>query len=255
MSEQLLKLAEDLNLPALFCEQLAAGHRITMWSEELEFVRARIWAVYQDTPGKFSLELKFQGYTGSQADGWPLVPLPEDIAAARNSKDPNYWEIQGYVLVLAEDLEKDVLAAVENLLAWTQQKKADKAAGYDINHKECPNLFFKPANDDAGLQLLPKVSKGGDLSFGGWAYQHLEWRGNGIGATSAQLVSTDEHFANGRKRRGADVGAPVKRDIPEVPVVTPTVVTPEKPLTRRGRGGESPEVPPKVDPAVLAALV
>lgn len=252
MSEQLLKLAEDLNLPALFCEQLAAGHRITMWAEELSLVRARIWAVYQDTPGKFSLELKFQGYTGSQADGWPLVPLPEDIATARNSSDPNYWEIQGYVLVLAEDLEKEVLGAVENLLDWTKQRKADKAANIEVDYKSCPNLFFKPANDEAGLQLLPKISKSGDLSFGGWAYQHLEWRGNGIGATSAQLVDIDEHFAARPKRRGARVDAPVVPPAPTSPPKVTTPSTPPTPPTRRGKGGSEP---PAVDPNILAALV
>ena len=245
MSQQLVKLAEDLNLPALFCEQLQAGERITMWSEELELVKPRVWGVYQDVPGKFSLQIKFQGYTGSEAEEFCLKALPEDIAAAKAAPDPNYWELQGYAAVMEADLEPDVLAAFQKLLAWTQQAAEDKKNGVAVDYKQCPNLFFKPLNEESGLQLLPKVNKQGELSFSGWAFKALEWRGTGIGG-GGEIYEVNEYFLNGRKSRANS--APITPPVVTPPVITPPSVTPP----RRGRGGSEP---PAVDPNLLATLV
>ena len=248
MSNTLSVLAENMNLPQLFCDQLAAGERLTMWSEELELVKPRVWGVYQDVPGKFSLQLKIQGRTSSEADGWQLVPLPQDIAAAKAAGDNSLWEIGGYVAVHEEDLEPNVVAALEVLLEWTREAAEILKSGNKPNYKECPNLFFKALDSDAGLQLLPRIDKEGKLSFSGWAYQNLEWRGDGIGM--GRKVEVNDYFRNGRPKPVGANSAPILPLTPPSapPVITPPVITPP----RRGRGGSEP---PAVDPNLLAANV
>jgi hypothetical protein len=256
MSQDLLKLAEDLNLPALFCEQLQAGQRITMWSEELELVKPRVWGVYQDTPGRFSLQLKIQGRTSSSEDGWQLVPLPKDIAAAKAAGDNSLWEIGGYVVLHEEDLEPEVVAALNVLLEWTGEAGEILKSGSKPNYKDCPNLWFEPQDGDAGLQLLPKINKEGQLSFSGWAYRNLEWHGDGIRGRKVEL---NDYFRNGKPQpKKVETGAPISvttRDIPEAPPAPKAVSPSEAPKTRVRAGSTPPEVPPKVDQSVLAANV
>ena len=237
MSNTLSVLAETMNLPQLFCDQLAAGERLTMWAEEVQLVKTKVWDVYQDSPEEFKLRLQIQGFTGSEAENFPLVELPGDLKAAVEMV--GFWELQGYVAVRTVDLEPSVIAAMTKFAAWSSWHKEEKQ-----EESTRPKLWFE-GNADCGLQLLPKSTvnkKSGkqELTFTGWAYKGLEWCGNGIG--SGTVVEFDASFSK-RPQRGARIDAPVLPPTPPV-VITPPSVT----LPRRGRGGSEP---PAVDSNLL----
>ena len=248
MSNVLSNLAENAGLPQLFVDQLAAGERITMWYEEVSLIKAKVWDVYQDVPGQFQLRLQIQGFTGNQADGYPLEPLPEDLKAA--SEMVGFWTIQGYVAVSSDNLEPDVAAAMSKFVDWSLLNKETKQ-----EESSRPKLWFEAGNSECGLQLLPKAkpnkqSGNEELTFSGWAHRGLEWCGNSIG--SVREVEFDAPFFK-RPQRGARVDASPVPPVITPPVITPPVITPPV-ITppRRGRGGSEP---PAVDPAVLAANV
>ena len=211
-------LAENMNLPAIFCDQLAAGERLTLWSEEVSLIKTKVWDVYQDTPDEFKLRLQIQGFTGSQADNYPLEPLPEDIKAA--TQMVGFWEIQGNVAVKTADLDSSVVAAMTRFVEWSALHKREKQ-----EESTRPKLWFEGGSVDCGLQLLPKSTvdkKSGkeQLSFSGWAYRGLEWHGKGIGGGT--VVEFDASFAK-RSQRGARVDAPVLPPAPPAPKVIPPI--------------------------------
>lgn len=193
-----------------------------MWSKELDLVKTRVWGVYQDTPGSktFSLQLKIQGYTGSKEDGYPLVPLPDDIAAAKASGDNSLWELGGYVSVSVEEEDtQNIEEALKVLLEWTKQSSEQKKNGLKPDYKEMPKLWFEPENEQAGIQLLPKIREG-KLSFSGWAHRGLEWHGDSI--RRGRKVELDEYFLNGKQN-------PNGRPNQVKPITRKSLVTPEVP--------------------------
>ena len=240
----LSNLAEDAGLPQLFVDQLANGERITMWAEEVALVKTKVWDVYQDVEGEYQLRLQIQGFTGSSQDGYPLEPLPEDIALA--STMVGFWQLQGYVAISAANLQPDVVAAMIRFAEWSELNKHEKQ-----EESTRPKLWFEAGDSDCGIQLLPKskVNKRSgkeELTFSGWAHRGLEWYGTGIGGASE--VAFDAFFTK-RPQRGARVDAPV---VPPIKPVPPVVTPPSAPPTRRGRGGSEP---PAVDLGLLAANV
>ena len=245
MSQQLVNLAENAGLPQLFVDQLAAGERITMWYEEVSLIKAKVWDVYQDVPGQFQLRLQIQGFTGNQADGYPLEPLPEDLKAA--GEMVGFWTIQGYVAVSSDNLEPDVAAAMSKFVAWSLLNKETKQ-----EESSRPKLWFEAGDSDCGLQLLPKSkvnkqSGNEELTFSGWAHRGLEWCGTGIG--SVREVEFDASFTK-RPRRGARVDAPAPTPPKVIPPTPPKVI----PSTRgRGQSPQAPQAPE--DQSVLAANV
>ena len=231
-------LAENMNLPAIFCDQLAAGERLTMWSEEVSLVKFKVWDVYQDVEGEFQLRLQIQGFTGSEAENFPLVSLPEDIALAYTMV--GFWQLQGYVAVKAANLEPDVVAAMSKFVAWSSLNKETKQ-----EESSRPKLWFEAGDSDCGLQLLPKSkvnkqSNKEELTFSGWAHRGLEWCGTGIGG-SVREVEFDAAFSQRPARRGARIDAPVLPPTPPAPKIVPPVVPPS-----RGRG-QAPQAPANQD--------
>ena len=244
----LSNLAEDAGLPQLFVDQLANGERITMWAEEVALVKTKVWDVYQDVEGEYQLRLQIQGFTGSSQDGYPLEPLPEDIALA--STMVGFWQLQGYVAISAANLQPDVVAAMIRFAEWSELNKHEKQ-----EESTRPKLWFEAGDSNCGLQLLPKAktnkkTQKEELTFSGWAHRGLEWCGTGIG--SVREVEFDASFSK-RPQRGARVDASPVPPVITPPVITPPVITPPV-ITppRRGRGGSEP---PAVDPNLLATLV
>lgn len=245
-------LAEDLDLPAIFTTQLENSDRITMWNEELNLCKSRVWDVYTNSEGEFKLRLEFQGMTDLSEDNYPLVELPEDIASVAKTEHSGYWKLQGYVALNPEDLEHKLQAALESFAAWTKEAQQIAKTGGKADEKTRPWLFFKALNEESALQLLCKLDKEGRLTFSGWGFQHLYWGGKGLGGEWKQLrfqLGADVLAGKPPQPKQVEAGAP---SVPPAKVVTPPPAPPNPP-TRRGRGGNNQ--PPAVDLGLLAGNV
>ena len=242
-------LAENLDMPSIFTTQLENSDRITMWDEELDLCKSRVWDVYTNTEGEFKLRLEFQGMTDLAGDNYPLVELPEDIASVSKVEKSGYWKLQGYVALNPEDLEPKLQAALDAFAAWTKEAQQIAKGGGKADEKTRPWLFFKALNEESALQLLCKLDKEGRLTFSGWGFQHLYWGGNGLGGEWKNLrFQLGADVLNGKPQpKKVETGAPITPEAP--PVVTPPPVPP----TRRRRGDT--QTPPAVNQAVLAANV
>jgi len=175
----LLQLAQDAGIPQFAVNQIAQGDEvITFEASDLEMLRMTVWNVYEDEPGQFQMMVEFQGHCLGE---YQLQPLPADLSTLKDQH--GYFRISGYILERAEDVEEDVAVALEKFACWTLENKGvSKPQGK-------PKLFIK-ASSDAIMQLVVrsqynKHSKAYEIGFNGWAYEALNWAGDGIGGEKA----------------------------------------------------------------------
>jgi hypothetical protein len=176
----LYELAQDAGVPQFAVDQIAAGDgRVTFEASDLEMLTFKVWNVYEDTPGQFQMMVTFQGHC---LGAYELQPLPEDLSTMEQQS--GYFKMSGYILEVAEEVPADVAVAMSKFAEWTLENKGVK------NPANRPHLFYKVASAEALVQLVVttsynKSTQADELSFNGWAYQGLEWAGNGIGSVKA----------------------------------------------------------------------
>lgn len=176
----LYELAVEAGVPQFCVDQIAAGDgRVTFEASDLEMLTFKVWNVYEDTPGQFQMMVTFQGHCLGE---YELQSLPEDLHTLE--QQPGYFKLSGYILEVAEDVPAEVAAAMSAFAQWSKENKGVK------NAPNRPYLFYKVTSASALVQLVVttsynKSTQADELSFNGWAYQGLEWAGNGIGSVKA----------------------------------------------------------------------